>query len=84
MYNIYTKYVCDDDDDDDDDEQHNICFALIKFALIKRYHLHMCNNLAIIWKVAAVKFSNKLPSNWNNISKRFETSKWFELTLGLM
>ena len=43
----------------------------------------MCNNLAIIWKVAAVKFSCKLPS-WNNISKRFETSKCFELTLGLM
>ena len=37
-------------------------FALIKFALIKRYHLHMCNSLAIIWKVAAVKFSCRLPS----------------------
>ena len=59
-------------------------FALIKFALIKRYHLHMCNSLAIIWKVAAVKFSCRLSSKWNNISKRFETSKWFELTLGLM
>ena len=29
--------------------QHNICFALIKFALIKRYHLHMCNRVLLLF-----------------------------------
>ena len=34
----------------------NICFAIIKFALIKRYHLHMCNRVLLLF--------GKLP-HWN-------------------
>ena len=44
----------------------------------------MCNSLAIVWKVAAVKSPCKLPCKQNDISKRFEILKLFEFTSGLM
>ena len=50
---------------------YNICFTSIKPALIKRYHLHMCNSLAMVCKVAAVKY----PCKQNNFGKRYEISR---------
>ena len=49
---------------------YDICFSSVRLALIKRYYLHMCNSLTMVWKVAAVKSPCKRNSFW----------KWYKIS----